>query len=144
MAYTFQLTVDSATPHALADWWAEALGWEVEPSDEEFIRKMIADGRATEEDTITHRGVLAWKAGQGIRHPEGLERAPRILFQFIEEPKTVKNRLHLDVRTGDEDPRALVERLLARGAKHLHEGNQGPFTWTTLTDPEGNELCVSH
>ncbi|MFD5144461.1 VOC family protein [Streptomyces sp. NPDC058401] len=144
MAYTFQVTVDSTAPHALADWWAEALGWEVEPSDEEFIREMIAVGRATEDDTTTHRGVLVWKAGQGIRHPEGLERAPRILFQYVGEPKTVKNRVHLDVRTGEDDPRALVERLLAKGAEHLHEGNQGPSVWTTLTDPEGNELCISH
>ncbi|MCJ0869525.1 VOC family protein [Streptomyces sp. AP-93] len=144
MAYTFQITVDSASPHALADWWAEALGWDVEPSDEQFIREMVAAGRATEEDTTTHQGVLVWKTGQGIRHPAGLERAPRILFQFIEEPKTVKNRVHLDVRTGEDDPRALVERLLSKGAVHLHEGSQGPSTWTTLADPEGNELCVSH
>ncbi|WP_030713080.1 VOC family protein [Streptomyces sp. NRRL F-2580] len=144
MAYTFQVTIDSAHPHELADWWADALGWEVEPSDEKFIRRMVEEGQATEADTTTHHGVLVWKVGTGIRHPEGLQRAPRILFQFIPEPKTVKNRVHLDVRTGDDDPRAVVERLVAKGARHLHEGNQGPSTWTTLADPEGNELCVSH
>ncbi|MFD4871430.1 VOC family protein [Streptomyces sp. NPDC058412] len=144
MAYTFQVTVDSAHPHELADWWADALGWEVEPSDEKFIRRMVEEGQATEADTTTHRGVLVWKAGTGIRHPEGLQRAPRILFQFIPDPKTVKNRVHLDVRTGEDDPRAVVDRLIAKGARHLHEGNQGPSTWTTLADPEGNELCVSH
>lgn len=142
MAYTFQVTIDSAEPHALADWWADALGWEVEPSDEEFIRGQIAAGNATEEDTTTHRGILVWKTGAGIRHPDGLEGAPRVLFQYVAEPKTVKNRLHFDVRTGDEDPRELVERLIAKGATHLHEGKQGPFTWTTLADPQGNELCV--
>ncbi|MEV7520258.1 VOC family protein [Streptomyces sp. NPDC091371] len=144
MAYTFQVTIDSPDPHTLADWWADALGWEVEPSDEEFIRSMIAAGRATDEDTTTHRGTLVWKAGAGIRHPEGLERAPRVLFQYVLDPKTVKNRVHLDVRTGDDDPRAVVERLLAKGATHLHEGRQGPSVWTTLADPEGNELCISH
>ncbi|WP_327418873.1 VOC family protein [Streptomyces sp. NBC_01233] len=144
MAYTFQVTIDSADPHTLADWWADALGWEVEPSDEKFIRSMVEAGQATEADTTTHRGTLVWKAGAGIRHPEGLQRAPRILFQFVPEPKTVKNRVHLDVRTGADDPRTVVERLIAKGARHLHEGSQGPSTWTTLADPEGNELCVSH
>ncbi|MGW6858886.1 VOC family protein [Streptomyces xanthophaeus] len=144
MAYTFQVTIDSPDPHPLADWWADALGWEVEPSDEAFIRGLIAAGHATEDDTTTHRGVLVWKTGAGIRHPEGLERAPRILFQYVPEAKTVKNRVHLDVRTGTDDPKAVVERLLAKGATFLHEGNEGPSVWTTLTDPQGNELCISH
>ncbi|KOG49999.1 glyoxalase-like domain protein [Streptomyces virginiae] len=138
------MTIDSADPHTLADWWADALGWEVEPSDEPFIRGLIEAGHATEDDTTTHRGTLVWKVGAAIRHPEGLEGAPRVLFQLVPEPKTVKNRVHLDVRTGSDDPQALVQRLLAKGAAHLHEGRQGPSVWTTLADPEGNELCVSH
>lgn len=142
--YTFQVTFDAADPHPLADWWAEALGWQVEPSDEEFIRKMIAEGRAAQDDTTTHRGTLVWRAGAAIRHPEGLERAPRILFQLVPEGKTVKNRVHLDVRTGGDEPKAVVERLVAAGAQVLHEGRQGPHTWTTLRDPQGNEFCVSH
>ncbi|MFD3722061.1 VOC family protein [Streptomyces sp. NPDC058674] len=145
MAYTFQVTIDSADPHALADWWADALGWEVEPSDEAFIRGMIAAGHATDEDTTTHNGVLVWQTGQAIRHPEGLERAPRVLFQLVPEPKTVKNRVHLDVRTGpDDDPKRVVERLLAKGATFLHEGRQGPSAWTTIADPQGNEICITH
>ncbi|MEV6733591.1 MULTISPECIES: VOC family protein [unclassified Streptomyces] len=144
MAYTFQVTIDSADPHPLADWWADALGWEVEPTDEEFIRKMVAAGQATEDDTTTHRGALVWKVGAAIRHPEGIERAPRVLFQLVPEPKTAKNRVHLDVRTGSDNPQDVVERLIAKGARHLHEGRHGPYTWTTLADPEGNELCVSH
>lgn len=143
MAYTFQVTVDSADPHTLADWWAEALGWEVEPSDEGFIRRMVAEGRASEDDTTTHHGTLVWKVGAAIRHPEGLDRAPRVLFQLVPEPKTVKNRVHLDVRTGTDDSQAVVDRLIARGATFLHHGKQGPFAWTTLADPEGNELCIT-
>ncbi|MFJ6793283.1 VOC family protein [Streptomyces sp. NPDC091268] len=143
-AYTFQVTIDSADPHTLADWWAEALGWQVEPTDEEFIRGQIAAGNASEDDTTTHRGALVWRIGAAIRHPEGLERAPRVLFQRVPEPKTVKNRVHLDVRTGADDPAAVVERLLAKGARHLHDARQGPFAWTTLADPEGNELCITH
>lgn len=39
MAHGFQVALDSADPHALADWWAKALGWTVEPSDETFITR---------------------------------------------------------------------------------------------------------
>ncbi|MET9606906.1 VOC family protein [Streptomyces sp. NPDC006512] len=144
MAYTFQVVIDSNDPHPLADWWADALGWEVEPSDEQFIRGMIAAGHATDDDTTTHRGTLVWKIGAAIRHPEGLERAPRLLFQLVPEAKTVKNRVHLDVRIGEDDPQTVIERFLAKGATRLHEAHQGPFNWTTLADPQGNELCVTY
>ncbi|ADD44711.1 VOC family protein [Stackebrandtia nassauensis] len=142
MAYGFQITIDSQTPHQLADWWAEALGWQVEPSDEEFIRRMVSEGHADEADTTTHNGVLVWKAGQAIRHPDD-ESYPRFLFQLVPEPKTVKNRMHLDVRVGADKIESELERLTATGATFLHRGNQGPFRWITITDPEGNELCLS-
>ena len=80
MPYDFQVTVDSADPHAQADWWAETLGWEVEPSNEAFIKDMIAQGHATEDDTIIHNGALVWKPGAAIRHPETMR---RVLFQAV-------------------------------------------------------------
>ncbi|WP_236789144.1 VOC family protein [Amycolatopsis sp. GM8] len=138
MAYDFQVTVDSANPHTLADWWADALGWDVEPSNEEFIRRMVAEGHARDEDTMTHRGVLVWRVGQAIRHPESRR---RVLFQLVPEPKTVKNRVHLDVAVG-ENREAEVERLTGMGAKVVYRGQQGPYSWVTMTDPEGNELCL--
>ncbi len=144
MAYLFQVTFDSAEPHTLADWWADALGWEVEPSDEAFIRRMIDEGLASDEDTTTHHGTLVWKEGAAIRHRDGLDHAPRVLFQLVPEPKTVKNRVHLDVRIGADDVEAVVERLSDRGATVLWRGRQGPHSWVTIADPEGNELCVSH
>jgi glyoxalase superfamily protein len=141
MAYEFQVTIDSAAPHPLADWWAEALGWQREPSDEAFIRSMIDQGFASESDTMRHNGELVWAEGAAIRHPDG--NAPRVLFQLVPEPKTVKNRVHLDVRVGPEDVDKEVERLVARGATVLHEGHQGPHRWVTMADPEGNELCLT-
>jgi hypothetical protein len=145
MAYDFQTVIDTADPHTLADWWAETLGWVVEPSDETFIRRMIAEGYATEADTLTYHGTLVWKEGAAIRHPDGPERGPRkrILFQLVPEPKTVKNRMHIDVWVGAENVEAEAERLKARGATFLHRGQQGPHSWVTLADPEGNEFCIA-
>jgi glyoxalase superfamily protein len=141
MATDFQVTIDSTGPHALADWWAEALGWQVEPQDEAFIRGMVEAGRASEADTTTHRGALVWAAGAAITSPD--PGRPRVLFQRVPEAKTVKNRLHLDVRVGDERREAEVARLLGLGATELWRSSQGPFTWATLADPEGNEFCVA-
>jgi hypothetical protein len=145
MAYDFQVAVDCADPHALADWWADALGWVVEPSDEAFIKDMISRGFATEDDTTRHRGQLVWRTGAAIRHPDGPDRGPRkrILFQQVPEPKTVKNRVHLDIWVGSENVDAVVDRLTANGAEYLYRGKQGPHTWVTIADPEGNELCIS-
>jgi hypothetical protein len=141
--YTFQVVFDCAEPHPLADWWAEVLGWQVESQDEGFIRSMIEQGFATDADTTRHKGTLVWATGAAIRHPEGLERAPRILFQHVPEAKTVKNRVHLDLRsTAAPDP-AEKERLLALGATEIGGGTQGPqVAWVVLQDPEGNELCL--
>ena len=98
MAFDFQVVIDSANPHVLADWWAEALGWQVEPQDEAFIRRMVETGAASEEDTTQHRGALVWKVGAAITSPD--PDRPRVLFQRVPEAKTVKNRVHLDVRVG--------------------------------------------
>lgn len=145
MAYDFQVVVDCAEPHALADWWADALGWLVEPSDEDFIKDMIDRGFATEDDTTRHRGHLVWRTGAAIRHPDGPERGPRkrILFQQVPEPKMVKNRVHLDIWVGAENVDAVVAKLTANGAEFRYRGKQGPHTWVTIVDPEGNELCIS-
>jgi len=141
MAYEFQVTIDSTAPHPLADWWAQTLGWEREPTDEAFIRRLVDGGHAAESDTMRHNGELVWVTGAAIRHPGG--GAPRVLFQLVPEPKTVKNRVHLDVRVGAEQVDAEVARLTGLGATVLHEGRQGPYRWVTMADPEGNELCLT-
>jgi hypothetical protein len=145
MTYDFQVVVDCADPHALADWWAAALGWVVEPSDEQFIRDMIDRGLATEDDTTRHNGQLVWRTGAAIRHPDGPQRGPRkrILFQQVPEPKTVKNRVHLDVWVGADQVDAVVAKLTNAGGMFLYRGQQGPHSWVTMADPEGNELCIS-
>jgi hypothetical protein len=141
MATDFQVVVDCAAPHELADWWAEALGWQVEAQDAAFIRRMIDAGYATDDETTTHKGALVWKTGAAINSPD--PNRPRVLFQEVPEGKTVKNRMHLDLRVGAERREAEVARLVAAGAKELHRASQGPHEWATLADPEGNEFCVS-
>src|SRR5258708_6144326 len=137
MAYDFQVVVDCAEPHTLADWWAEAIGWDAQPAPWGFIRKRGGGGVGTAADTPTHNGVLVWREGQAIRRPDGSGR--RILFQLVPEPKTVKNRIHLDIRVGPEQVEAETERLVGLGATFLHRGQQGPHSWITIADPEGNE-----
>jgi hypothetical protein len=143
MAFTFQVTFDCTRPQELAEWWAETLGWEVEPQDEAFIRRMVAEGHADESETLVHRGALVWRAGMAIVAPAGSPPGlPRVLFQQVPEEKAGKNRVHLDIRTGDADVEAARARLEERGATVLHTGRQGPHTWVTMADPEGNEFCI--
>jgi hypothetical protein len=141
VAHDLQIVVDCARPHELADWWAEVLGWEVEAQDETLIRRMVDEGHASEEQTTSHKGALVWAVGAAIRSPD--PGRPRILFQTVPEPKTVKNRLHFDVRVGAADQEAEVARLTGMGATELWRGAQGPSSWITMADPEGNEFCVS-
>jgi catechol 2,3-dioxygenase-like lactoylglutathione lyase family enzyme len=67
--------------------------------------------------------------------PEGRD----LLFLNVPEAKTVKNRLHLDLRPDDQE--AEVQRALSLGATHIDIG-QGQQTWVVLADPEGNEFCI--
>ena len=105
-----QVTIDARRPAELGRWWAEALGWVV-----------VDDGPEVVEIRAT---------------PEQL---PGLLFVPSSEPKQTKNRMHLDVRPGDQA--AGVERLLALGAAKVDIGQQG-VPWVVLADPEGNEFCV--
>jgi hypothetical protein len=146
MAYDFQVAVDCAQPHVLADWWAETLGWLVEEQDADFIRKMISEGYATDADTSIYNGRTVWSDGAAIRHPDNLDGSGprrRIIFQQVPEPKTAKNRWHLDVFVGAENVGEQVDLLIARGATFLRKGQQGPHEWITMADPEGNEFCIS-
>jgi len=65
--------------------------------------------------------------------------SPDLLFCEVPEDKTVKNRLHLDLRPDDQA--AEVARLESLGAHRIDIG-QGDVTWVVMADPEGNEFCV--
>ena len=140
MSTPFQVAIDCADPHRLADFWAAALGYEIEHNDEQ-IRSIIEAGYAGEADVMERDGHLVWRTAVAANDPGGT--LPRLLFQQVPEEKTVKNRVHLDLRVGDDRRQAEVERLVGLGASRLWDGRQGPQTWVTMADPEGNEFCVS-
>jgi hypothetical protein len=135
-----QIALDCVDPHAQAEFWAAALGYEVE-QDEELIRRLLDEGAATEDDVMTVDGRLAWRDGAAMSDPTGAR--PRWFFQLVPETKSVKNRMHVDVRIDEVDRAATIDRLVEAGASVLYEGRQGPNTWVTMADPEGNEFCVA-
>jgi hypothetical protein len=70
-------------------------------------------------------------------------RRRRLVFQRVPEPKSAKNRVHLDLQVGPDNAAGEVDRLVALGATVAWvSSDRGPLT-TTLRDPEGNEFCVS-
>ena len=136
----FQVTFDCHDPHATCRFWAEALGYEV-VRDEDMIRKLLADGVATEDDVTTVDEQLVWKDGDACEDPGG--KRPRMYFQRVPEPRPAKNRVHLDLRVPEADRPKEIERLTGLGARRIGEGQQGPFSWIVMADPEGNEFCVA-
>ena len=136
----FQVTFDCDDPHATCRFWAEALGYEV-VRDEDMIRKLLADGVAREDDVTTVDEQLVWKDGDACEDPA--KKRPRLFFQRVPEPRAAKNRVHLDLRVPEAERPAEVERLTGLGARRIGEGQQGPFSWIVMADPEGNEFCVA-
>ena len=66
-----------------------------------------------------------------------------LVFVPVPEPKTSKNRVHLDVAsTSHEHKAALVARLEGLGARQIDIGQPDDVSWVVMADPEGNEFCV--
>jgi len=107
------IVVDAADPPALARFWSAAAGWPLAGSGDTWAALRSASGTG-----------------------------PFVEFVGVQEPKRVKNRLHLDVAPylGD-DHAGEVARLRALGATPADVGQRG-VSRVVLADPEGNELCV--
>ncbi|MBV6696858.1 VOC family protein [Kitasatospora aureofaciens] len=105
----YGLSVDAADAGKLAHFWAEALGRDVAPGASPEFATLDPD-RAT------------W----------------RLNFHQVPEPKSVKNRLHLDLISPTFE--AESQRLVALGASRIRDVTQGSARWTTFADPEGNEF----
>ena len=106
------LTFDCRDPRAAADFWAPALGYELREIDHEVA-------------------VLDDPAGIGWT----------LLFQVVPEGKSVKNRLHLDLRPSASMAEE-VERMRSLGATTFQYVEESGSFWTVMQDPEGNEFCV--
>jgi hypothetical protein len=116
MAVRFQaVCVDCSNPGSLGRWWAEALGWRITHEEDDEV--VLEPPEGSPEDGVT----------------------ADILFLKVPEAKSVKNRLHIDLRPDDQA--AEVARLEAMGARRIDIG-QGEVTWVVMADPEGNEFCV--
>ena len=133
-----QITFDCVDCHAQARFWASTLGYELEDHND-LVRQVLDAGQLPAGDAIEVDGRLAFKDAAACRAADGT----RLLFQVVPEPKTAKNRVHLDVHVAEGTRDAEVQRLIGMGATFLYDGQQGPFTWVTLADPEGNEFCVA-
>lgn len=110
------VVIDAGDCERLARFWSQALGWR-----------------------ITYQSANEW----AIEPPDGtpeVDVAPDILFVKVPEAKTVKNRLHLDLRPRDQE--AQVNRLIELGASRVNIGQPDDASWVVMADPEGNEFCV--
>jgi hypothetical protein len=148
MTADWQLVVDARSPHDLADFWAAAIGYEVEQHSD-FIQGLLGSGAVQESETTVHNGVLSFAELAAICHPgdvaerqRGTGAARRLLFQKVPEGKTVKNRVHVDINVGPEALSAEVERLQALGATVRAEITAQGSHFFGMSDPEGNEFDV--
>ena len=134
-----QVTFDAADPHALAAFWAQVLGSEVEEHGE-FVDQLVADGRVPAEERIVVNGHSAFRDVAACRDPSGTE--PRMFFQRVPEGKVAKNRVHLDIHCEPDRKAGEVDRLIRLGAELIGTNDdRGPFTHV-MRDPEGNEFCL--
>ena len=143
MSFPLQVTFDAADPRRLAAFWQAALGYVPQPPPE---------GHATWEDWSRTVGIPEerWNEMTALVDPGGTR--PRLFFQRVPEPKTAKNRVHLDISVsgGPGVPRqerpalvdAEVERLIAAGATRVKVNDEPDQYWVVMRDPEGNEFCL--
>jgi hypothetical protein len=146
MTRPVQIVMDAAEPARLAEFWVAAL------ADRGYVVPGPPAGMPDWPAFLSSQGVAEelWDAYSAIEDPTGAQ--PRIFFQRVPEPKTVKNRVHLDLQAGggpsvpaDEQRRrvaAEVERLEALGARRIAEHTELGTHWVVMADPEGNEFCV--
>jgi hypothetical protein len=86
-------------------------------------------------------GVAVVEVGEDYAELAKLsEDGPNLLFIQVPESKAGKNRLHLDLVVADV--KSAVDSAMDLGARRAEDDLAGPFPWTVMLDPEGNEFCL--
>jgi hypothetical protein len=107
------VSMDCADPNKIAPFWTAAAGMSIIRQDPDFV----------------------------LLRPESRP-GPWLALDQVSDPKTVMNRVHIDIAPyAADDHVAEVERLIALGARRIDIG-QGDVPWEVMADPEGNEFCV--
>jgi len=117
------LAVDCADAQRLAEFWCAVLGYVVVEDDEEGVS-------------------IGEPSRIGAEGPPPGSPPPAIDFLFVPEGKTIKNRLHIDLRAVGTTQEEELARLLGLGARRVDVGQDDDVTWVVLADPEGNEFCL--
>lgn len=143
MAPGLQIVFDAADPRRLAEFWTLALGYDTQPPPPGYDHW---DDWARDMEIPEER----WNDAHALVDPDGVR--PRIFIQKVPEPKTAKNRLHLDIAASggrdvplDERKHrvdAEADRLAQAGATMVEPVAQRDEYWVVMQDPEGNEFCI--
>ena len=117
-AFISHTSIDCGNAYELSEWWKQVLGYEDIPDD--------PNEPGHEECMI--------RSGADGHH---------ILFIEVPEAKSVKNRIHLDLRPSAGTREEELQRLLDLGAQQVDDQRREDGSgWVVLTDPEGNEFCI--
>lgn len=106
-----QIVIDAADPNGLATFYSQLLDRPVAPGGNQYMAQLAGDGRV-----------------------------PHLMFLAVPEPRTGKNRLHLDFVAADF--RATADRAISLGATEVGEFEEYGTAWVTLADPEGNVFDI--
>ena len=146
MTTKWTMTIDCADPALVARFWCTALG---------YVEADPPKGWDTWDAFLTEMNVPEdeWNDGASLSDLAGV--LPSISFLKVPEPRTVKNRLHLDPQVGggrsetqelrEQRIRAFADRLITAGATIVHEvprDNSTALDHLWMSDPENNDFCV--
>lgn len=83
--------------------------------------------------------VLGYKDMNGtLVDPHG--KGPDVWFQRMDEPRTQRQRFHIDVDVPHDQAEARIAAALAAGGRMVNDSHAR--AWWVLADADGNEACI--